>query len=369
MVRDQRSATVFCSGTEPVKDIIPPQRLDVMRCLATSIDYGEDPWDKEREFDLGSPLEESDEFFIKQCQWTADGSSIVTASEDYAIRLFVVPPTLLDESVTPLKPFMRRFGPSPVVSHAVYPGFNLQEWSTCGIAVSRKNVPVKIYSALSSNSAAEASFPIIKGEDYLPAYDIKFMSMEKFVCGSLGRVVLFDLSRENNGDTIAVKKSDIVSSIAISPSRSIIAIGTFSGYCSLIDLNTHETIDTVQLENSNGVTQMLWRDDDLLIFQRNCTNFAIYNTRTNSIITRVAYGGSSRQRIINCIASDGSVYFKGPESSLQALDRDSSSPRSLATLDGLNSVDVHPRYGNIVAIARGSRHHDSSFLSIYDINH
>lgn len=193
---------------------------------------------------------------FKTVYWTPDGSSLISVNEDNAIRLFIVPPDLLEGDKKVLKPYTRRFNPTPILSSAVYPGFSLQDPATCGLVVSSRNVPVKLYNALSSDSWSDASFPIFNAntESYQPAYSMDFDGSDNtLLCASDRLTALFDTSRPGDEPFMTLKSPGKCS--AVTTYNGTVAVGTFEGYTRLYDGANGELV--LSQKADNGVMQLI----------------------------------------------------------------------------------------------------------------
>ncbi|KAI9679384.1 MAG: hypothetical protein M1817_005406 [Caeruleum heppii] len=168
--------------------------------------------------------------FFKEAQWSADGTCLLTSSEDMRLRTFVLPTDLLDpsslESPHGLKPYSTVISPEPVYATALYPYFNLQghnfpptyfplppkltppppstDLQTTIYLSSPRSHPIALHNPLTTSPTTLtttpllASYPLIHPptETYLTPHALLFHpSGTHFLAGTDSLIALFDVSR------------------------------------------------------------------------------------------------------------------------------------------------------------------------------
>lgn len=101
-------------------------------------------------------------FYFKSCQWTADGSSVLTTSSDNALRLFLVPPDSLqnhNDTDQSLLPYIRICFPSAPTGVSLYPGFDISQYHPALALVSCVNQPIRLYNLHDSTLASGSNKP------------------------------------------------------------------------------------------------------------------------------------------------------------------------------------------------------------------
>ncbi|KAA8916212.1 hypothetical protein TRICI_001647 [Trichomonascus ciferrii] len=309
---------------------------------------------------------------FKTLYWTPDGSSLISVNEDNAIRLFIVPPDLLEGDKKTLMPYTRRFNPTPILSSAVYPGFSLQDPATCGLVISTRNVPVKLYNALSSDSWSDASFPIFNAntESYQPAYAMAFDSSDNtLVCGSDRLTALFDTNRPGDDAYMALKMPGKCS--AVTTYNSMVAVGTFEGYTRLYDGASGELV--LSQKADKGVMQLIMTGGDLVYrVNRRSDHIDVLDSRMG--LRKVAqldgFQGNTNQRIHVEHGFRGELYTGGIDGNVvywpnanQGVDASSKllfSPHS----NTVSSVALNPLDLGVMGTCSGDRDNQAPDYSL-----
>lgn len=309
---------------------------------------------------------------FKSAYWTPDGSSLISVNEDNAIRLFIVPPDLLEGGKKMLKPYTRRFNPTPILSSSVYPGFSLSDPATCGLVISSRNVPVKLYNALSSDSWSDASFPIFNAntESYQPAYAMAFdESANTLMCGSDRLTALFDTSRPGDDAYMTLKAPGKCS--AVTTYNGMIAVGTFEGYTRLYDGANGELILSQKAEN--GVMQLITTDGDLIYrVNRRSDHIDVLDCRMDlgKVAQLDGFQGDTNQRIHVEHGFRGELYAGGIDGNVVYWPNANHGVDSTAQLlfsphkNTVSSVSLNPLDLGVMATCSGDRDNQTFDFSL-----
>ncbi|RPA82711.1 WD40 repeat-like protein [Ascobolus immersus RN42] len=285
---------------------------------------------------------------FKTLEWTPDGTSIVTTSEDDGLRLFYLPPNLPNSH---LKPYSLTSFPSTIYSTAVSPRFNIADYKSTLALVSTSNQPIRFTNLLAPTEKA-ASFPLVDAqtERFLPAYSLLFPHTEGiFMAGSESRIALFDVNRDGQPPyqtlyTTPSKKAPLnttrmkglVSTMSLS-CNGILAAGTFGGSLALYDAEgCGSVIAALKLPGresqewgGQGVTSLAWSLDGsyLYVLQRKSEVVLIYDVRNMGGLLDVFTGvkGMTNQRIGMQVAVNGQVLVGGDDGWVRVWDQSAGS--------------------------------------------
>lgn len=298
---------------------------------------------------------------FKTCQWTPDGSSLVTSNQDQTIRTFVVPPSVENvsdnndsQASTELRPYSEIVFPHAVSSLAVYPRFRLTEYAGALLCASVTDHPLQLFNihnhtkdAFSSNSNSAsgviATYPLINpnNESMPGTLALAFPSTGELVSGTTkqrGRVCLYDIGRPGQAPLhtleLAGKCRPIVSAIADGPelwaeSRSLVAGYYNSPHLGgLYDFRTADSAipfgaaeeearsDGWKGRIEKGVTQLLWSSNGryLFVVERRATEITVLDARTGfrRLGSLRNYKGDTNQRLTGTIVrgyKDGLNYL------------------------------------------------------------
>ncbi|KAI9801822.1 MAG: hypothetical protein M1825_003195 [Sarcosagium campestre] len=257
--------------------------------------------------DVPSLGDETESNVFKSAQWTADGTSIVTSSEDDHIRTFILPTDLLTVREDPqqLKPYSIIVAPEPVYATSLHPYFNLQDTNTTLSLSSPRSHPIALHSVLASSKLL-ASYPLIHEptETYITPHSLLWTrGGTHFLAGNSSQIALFDVSRDGSGpislmNTIPSRRKKlvgggvgmkgIVSALATSVDR-VLAAGTFtrciglydaegSGDCVAVFSVAGDGDDAVR---GSGVTQVMWSACGryLYVAERRSDSILVYDIR------------------------------------------------------------------------------------------
>lgn len=140
---------------------------------------------------------------FREAHFSADGTTIVTQSEDESLRTFILPPDLLDDVETPshLEAYAERQSPTNTLSYSLYPYFDLQNPSTTLVLSAEKDVPLSLRNVLHYETQ-HASYPLIDTatEAFLTPHGLAWTPAgTHFVAGSKDQISVFDASRDGEG--------------------------------------------------------------------------------------------------------------------------------------------------------------------------
>ncbi|KAK3114328.1 hypothetical protein LTR53_007455 [Teratosphaeriaceae sp. CCFEE 6253] len=140
---------------------------------------------------------------FREAQFSPDGTTIVTHSEDQQLRTFVLPPDLLDEKASPcvLDEYASYAPPSNIQSYAIYPHFNLQDPSTTLVLHSSTDQPLALRNVL-DYTTVPAKYNLISPttERYLTINSLVFTNDgTHFLAGGHISLSIFDCGRNYSG--------------------------------------------------------------------------------------------------------------------------------------------------------------------------
>ncbi|KAI5848271.1 WD40-repeat-containing domain protein [Tricharina praecox] len=139
----------------------------------------------------------SESNLFKSLQWTSDGSTLLTHSEDGGLRTFILPPDILSPTLTPLTPYCTTFLPHRIYATALYPSSSLSTPSTLLYLASSRGGPIRLHSLL--HPTLLASYPLINAhtESYLTPHSLLIPPHRPhtFIAGSASSLSFFDLHR------------------------------------------------------------------------------------------------------------------------------------------------------------------------------
>ncbi|KAF7196675.1 Guanine nucleotide-binding protein negative regulator 1 [Pseudocercospora fuligena] len=262
------------------------------KCIATTRERGGDSSD-------GNWKPQS---AFRQALFSPDGTSIVTRSQDNCLRTFVLPTDLLEEPDDPkqLRSHASWKSGSNIQSHALYPGFDLQNPATTLVLNGSADVPIALRNALHYNTM-HGSYPLVSSqtEAHLPPRSLIFTRTgEHFLAGSENALAVFDCSRtgeapmkftrltparkSHRGGLHGLTRKAFVSAMSIS-CEGILALGTTQREVALYD---HDGLgswaSTFSMEGSgNGVSDVKWSPDGtyLLVSERQSDSVQVFDIR------------------------------------------------------------------------------------------
>lgn len=250
---------------------------------------------------------------FREAQFTPDGTTIVTHSEDECLRTFILPPDLLQDDSDPsrLEPYSEIQSPTNTLSYAIYPHFDLRDPSTTLVLAASKDVPLTLRNALHYDTL-HASYPLIdaKTEAFVPSHSLAWSpDGTHFFAGSKDQVAIFDPSRDGEGPVTIHRTAPgrtarkmyaaqdpnsckgIVSALRHSPVDGILAAGTLDRNVGLFDHGGFQACGTAFSlpADGTGITHLRWSPCGkyLLIAERQSDCMHVYDVRQTR--TRVGW--------------------------------------------------------------------------------
>ncbi|KXS99758.1 hypothetical protein AC578_10422 [Pseudocercospora eumusae] len=239
---------------------------------------------------------------FRQALFSPDGTSVITRSQDNRLRTFVLPTDLLEESNDPKQLISHSSwqSGSNIQSHALYPGFDLQNPATTLVLSGSAHVPITLRNAL-HYSTIHGSYPLVRSqtEAHLSARSLIFTrNGEHFLAGSENALAVFDCSRageapmkftrltparkSHRGGLHGLTRKAFVSAMSTS-CEGVFALGTTQREVALYD---HDGLgswaSTFNVEGpGNGVTDLKWSPDGtyLLVGERQSDRIQIFDIR------------------------------------------------------------------------------------------
>lgn len=145
----------------------------------------------------------SESNFFREAQFSPDGTSIVTQSEDHSLRTFILPTDLLDEEHQPHHLNEYAVGPASgnIQAFATHPGFDLRDSSTTVVLSAVSDQPISLRNALDYSFTYAVYYSISPTtEVYLPSTSLAFTGDgRRFIAGSSNLISVFDCSRSGEG--------------------------------------------------------------------------------------------------------------------------------------------------------------------------
>lgn len=351
---------------------------------------------------LKSELEKAQINLFKTCQWTPDGSSLVTSNQDQTIRTFVVPPSVEDacedglQKPAELQSYSQIGFPHAVSSLAVYPGFRIAEYSGALVCASVTDHPLQLFNihnhtketitSSERNSGVVATYPLTNpnNESMLGTLALAFMGAGELVAGTTkqrGRVCLYDISRPGKDPLHTVELSGrcrpIVSAIANraelwSESRSLAAGYYNSPYLGgIYDFRSADPVtlfDVGKDDNEShswrnvggiqkGVTQLIWSSNGryLFVVERRATEITVLDARAGfrRLCALGGYKGNTNQRLTGTIVrgyKDGLNYLFLGSTDGSVTVYDEVGAITGTTTEPITSWDSHKRDSNISSV-------------------
>ena len=242
---------------------------------------------------------------------SADGTSLLTSSEDDTIRTFVLPPNLLEESSAPLtlNPYTIHTHPTSINCLAPYPRFNLSEPTTTVYLSTPSDLPIRLTNSLSSSSTPICTYNLISPttEAYqTPSSLLWAPSGTHFLAGTDCLIALFDVSRNGEGPTMrmptipskrhkmkggGVGMRGIISALSVQSEDGMLAAGTWTRWVGLYDTagvggtvatwSIAEAADDHAGIDGTGITQTLWSPCGryLYVVERKSRGVLVYDVR------------------------------------------------------------------------------------------
>ncbi|KAF1349112.1 hypothetical protein BDV97DRAFT_355035 [Delphinella strobiligena] len=268
----------------------------------------------EREYDNGSTHRyrvDDESNCFRSAQLSADGSTVVTYSEDLVYRSFISPPNLLEESEEPHELHAYSITDRcPSNANTLYPFFDLSSPSTTLALIARTHLPIRLTNILDFTHTT-CTYPWVNPttEAFISPTSLAFnASGTHFIAGTDHAIAVFDLERNGEGpvEWHKTRKSyearkrygvdrtsltGLVSALAIEPGAGVLAAATFDRQIALFgEEGSGAHIASFSLESDderdlgiwgNGITQMKWSEDGRYLFvgERQSDALFIYDIR------------------------------------------------------------------------------------------
>lgn len=249
---------------------------------------------------------------FREAQFSADGTTIVTHSEDEFLRTFILPPDLLDDRTSPskLEAYSEIQSPTSTLSYSLYPHFDLQNSATTLALAASKDVPLSLRNALHYETI-HASYPLIDAprEAFVTPHALTWTSDgTHFLAGSKDQIAIFDASRDGEGPEAVHKTAPgrtakklygaqdinsckgIVSTLSIS-SDGLLAAGTLDRNIGLFDHSGFQDCSTAfslsfsldgSARDGTGITHLHWSPCGkyLIVAERQSDSIHVYDVRS-----------------------------------------------------------------------------------------
>lgn len=141
--------------------------------------------------------------FLKGCKWSPDGAALLTASEDKWLRIYDLPPDVLeapalladDKQHDTLAPALRVYGGELIYDYAWYPGMQSTEPASCVFASTTRAQPLHLWDACTGQKRATyRSYDLM--DEIEAAYSTAFsVDGSKLLAGYKSHLCVFDLSK------------------------------------------------------------------------------------------------------------------------------------------------------------------------------
>lgn len=321
---------------------------------------------------------------FKSAQWTPDGSTILTHSEDHGLRTFILPPTLLDPGEEPhrLTAYTTIFpAGAPVHSTCIHPSATLGDPSSFVFLAGVKNAPLRLHSLLHPTLLSSYRYVCPDTEAYLPAYSLLIPPSQSnlFIAGGYSQLAIFDLHRSGDGPlrvlkTIPTKRTPattttmkgMITALALAPETSVLAAGTYTRQIGLYaDDGGGDCIGVFELAKDGiagkGVTGLRWGEEGryLYVSERMSEVVQVFDIRGSGERVRVLRGrnAGSNARMEVDVTAMGDAVAGGTDGMVRIWERsESEDPVGCwrAADDPINTAAVHPS-GVVMATCSGER--------------
>lgn len=138
---------------------------------------------------------------------TADGTTLLTHSEDDGLRSFILPPSLLSGDLPPLTPYVTTFTSSRAYAMTLYPTATLSAPDTFIYLCSPRGAPIRLHSLLHHHLLASYQLTNPNTETHDAPYSLLIPPSKPhtFLAGTKNQISIFDLTRSGSGPVTALK--------------------------------------------------------------------------------------------------------------------------------------------------------------------
>ncbi|KAI5804987.1 quinon protein alcohol dehydrogenase-like superfamily [Geopyxis carbonaria] len=321
---------------------------------------------------------------FKSLSWTPDGTSVLTHSEDHGLRSFVLPPSLLEPSDTPLtlQPYTRIFPGTAVYSTAIYPLANLNEPSTFVFLAAARDQPIRLHSLLHPARLSSYNLinPMTEKYETPAALLMPRDAPNTFVAGTNSQIAFFDVHRNGEGPVAALRTvptrrsaqtsttmKGVVSALAVEEGGGVLAAGTWSRMVGLYDRGGRgDVVGCWELEKDGeeggGIAQLTWGGEGgryLYVAERRSEKVDVYDIRVSGRRVETLRGrrADTNQRMGMDVLSSGEIIGGGIDGRVRVWDVErGGEPVGTwkAHEDVVSCVGMHPA-GIVMATCSGSR--------------
>lgn len=291
--------------------------------------------------------------YYTACQWTADGTCLITSSSNQSISTFILPNDLLQQEDEPrrLQTQSNLRLPEPTQAVAPAPYFSLAEPASQTVLTACRDHPLHIYHALAGapDAVPLATYKLIKAETeaYInPSSLLWSYPGTHFICGSMNRIDYFDVNRYGSDGpiltvpTLPSKKhmsrgygvgmkgqiSALCTTVPDEHGSSIVSAGTRTRWIGMYDIHRTEKaianwaisgVGGLGVENDTGgrgIVQLAWSPCGryLVVNERNANALLVYDIRgTGKLLSLLEGRTLSTQQRLTCDVFAGSPDGEG----------------------------------------------------------
>ncbi|KAH3663925.1 hypothetical protein WICMUC_005864 [Wickerhamomyces mucosus] len=315
--------------------------------------------------------------YIHRTKWLKD-SSLITISQDNAIRLYIPSPDLLSLDNELILPYLRHFSSHSILTSEIHPNSSIYEGSI-PVLLSSKEIPLKLMSLINGELITSYNNKNETVERYESVYSMKFLNEVNFLTGSNKNIKIYDLNRKD--PIVTIENRGINSCITTLNSefleRGSFITGTFSNKLTLYNSNCN-IVQKFQCGN-NGISQILESNNGkyLYIISRNSGKIKILDIRMSlKEVDQLSNLNFKNQRIYGDIFDNNQGLLIGSSNGELNWFKDSelgmSTTHEKIKLSDENSaisnVSINPSDANVIAISIGDRNSTKSELQIDKID-
>ncbi|SAL95021.1 hypothetical protein [Absidia glauca] len=336
--------------------------------------------------------------FFKSCQWSPDGTCLLTNSEDRIIRVFDIPSSIYDPSCTPsldLVPSLCIQEGESICDLAWFPSMNSQDPSTCCFLSSVRDHPVRLWDA--TTGKVRASYCVVNHrEQFIGPNVLKFnLDGTKIYCGYENMIEIFHVHAPGNNTSTKISttpnrksrkgQKGIVSCLDFNPDQSgMYAAGSYSNSIGIYDERTDELCLKLTGMKGNGITQVKFSLDGHLLYSasRQSNSILCWDVRqSGNILYDLHRKGKTNQRITFDLDPTGSVLITGEQdgsvltydtTTMETEDVETK-PRLLSSWqahqDIVSGATFNPLYPSVMASCSGQRKFTADLSSDDDTSH
>lgn len=317
--------------------------------------------------------------FLKLALWSADGTCMLTTSEDNLVRIFEVPADAAEQAYKlqemteeeqlsfvphPLRSVLQIKEGETVYDACWYPHMNSQQPSTCCFLTTSRDHPIHMWDAFTGQH--RATYRAYDHMDEITAaLSITFnLTADKIYAGYSGMIRIFDTASPGRSyrtlSTKDIGAKGIVSCLAFNPDYSgLVAAGSYSGLVGLYTEGDRGVVSVLE-GHRGGVTQALFTPDGNYLFTgaRKENDILCWDIRnTSRVVMRLSRLVDTNQHIRFDIDPTGKYLITASQDSrayVYDLQTGGVVQELLGHTDVVNSAAFHP-FAPLVATATGDR--------------